>query len=473
MGKSCQTFAGLKQGTGLKHIEITRLRLPRLASRLASVASLTVIAVFTTGCSDSLPSLPKIGDLNPFAEKQVPLAGKRVAVLEVSDKVGGELATADRPIILPPARANETWTQPGGPPNNAPGHLALASVVRPVWSADAGTGSTTAGRLTASPIVADGRVYTLDAAAHVSAFAISGGSAVWRANLTPEKQKAEKGYGGGIAADMTRIYAATGFGTVVALDQASGKKLWEKDLGVPIRSSITAAADRVFVLTVEGRFYCLNGASGEEVWSFRGLLEKTSLISNPSPAVDGDMVVVPYPTGEVVAIKISTGQPAWTESLARNRSASAIASMSDAARPAIDGGTVFAVGHGGKLVAVQQKNGERLWSLNVPSTQTPWVAGDIVFVADTNGQLLAITRKDGKVLWTIKLPGTSAWTGPTLAGGLLWLASQKGQLVAVEAATGKIASSQELGAPVFIAPIVAQGRMFIMTDKAKLIALGG
>ena len=37
---------------------------------------------------------------------------------------------ADKPIALPPQRANDGWTQPGGQANNAPGHLALASAVR-------------------------------------------------------------------------------------------------------------------------------------------------------------------------------------------------------------------------------------------------------------------------------------------------------------------------------------------------------
>ena len=441
----------------------------RPALLLASMATAALVA----GCSDSLPSMPKIGDLNPFAEKQKPLPGTRLAVIQAAEKVPGELASADKPIVLPPARANEGWSQPGGQANNAPGHLVLANAVRQTWSADAGTGSSSSGKLTASPIVYDGRVYTLDAAARVSAFAATGGSAVWRADVTPDKEKSEKGYGGGIAADNGRIYAATGFGTVVALEASSGKKLWEKALGVPVRASPTAAGDRVFVATTEGRFVCLNGVDGNEVWSFRGLPEKTSIISNPSPAVEGEIVVVPYPSGEIVALRVSDGQQVWQESLARTRSASAIASMSDAARPAMDQGIVYAVGHGGRMIATQQKTGERLWSINVPGTQTPMVAGESVFVVDTTGQLLAITRREGKIQWTTKLPGASTWSGPTLAGGYLWLASNKGQLTAVEAATGKVVSTQELGGPVYIAPIVAQGRMFILTDKAKLIALGG
>jgi outer membrane protein assembly factor BamB len=445
------------------------------ALRRAALLPVIACAVASTlaGCSDSLPSMPKIGDLNPFAEKQKPLPGTRIPVIQAAEKIPGELASADKPITLPPPQSNDGWTQPGGKANNAPGHLALASAVRQTWSADAGSGSSSSGKLTASPIVFDGRVYTLDAAARVSAFASSGGSAVWRTNLTPEKEKSEKGYGGGIAADNGRIYAATGFGTVVALDAHSGKKLWETPLGVPVRASPTAAADRVFVATTEGRFVCLNGADGKEVWSFRGLPDKASIISNPSPAIDGDVVVVPFSSGDVVALRLSDGGQVWQESLSRTRSASAIASMSDVARPAMDGGTVFAVGHGGRMIATQQKTGERLWSINVPGTQTPWVAGDSVFVVDTSGQLMAITRREGKIQWTTKLAGNATWSGPTLAGGFLWLASSKGQLTAVEAATGKVISTQDLGGPVYIAPVVANGRMYILTDKAKLIALGG
>lgn len=433
------------------------------------------------GCSDG-PSLPKISDLNPFKEKQTPLPGKRIPVMQAAEKIPGELAAADKPIALPPQKSNEDWTQPGGEANNAPGHLALANAVRQAWSADAGQGSNSAGRITASPIVYGGRVYTLDAAARVTAFSISGGGSIWRASLVPEREagggglfslggsNAGGGHGGGLAVDNGRIYAASGFGNVVALDPGSGKKIWEKSLGTPIRASPTAAGDRVFVVTIDGRFYCLSGADGTELWAVRGLPQQASLLTNVSPAVEGEIVVVPYPSGDLMALKVADGSPVWSENLARTRATSQLASMSDAARPAIDRGTVFAVGHAGRMVATQSRTGERLWSLNVPGTQTPWVAGDSVFVVDTAGQLMALTRTDGKVQWTVQLPGANVWSGPTLAGGTLWLASAKGQLLGVDAATGRTTTQTDLGSPVYIAPVVAQGKMFILTDNAKLLA---
>ncbi len=83
---------------------------------------------------------------------------------------------------------------------------------------------------------------------------------------------------------------------------------------------------------------------------------------------------------------------------------------------------------------------------------------------------MAITRNDGKIQWATKLAGNATWSGPVLAGSRLWLTSSKGQLASVEAANGKVASTQDLGSPIYIAPVIAGGRMYVLTDNAKLLA---
>lgn len=441
-----------------------RQGLPLVAGCLA-----LLVALSAAGCAGGEPQIPKLSDLNPFAEKEVPLPGKRIPVALTEGHAGLDVAPADRPIVLPPAQPNDTWAQPGGTPYNSSGHVALGASLRPIWSADAGTGSSSYGKLTASPIVSDGRVYTLDTRGRVTAFSPSGSTA-WRVSVTPESEKDQNGYGGGLAADGGRIFVASGFGWVIALDAQSGKKLWEKNLASPIRSSPTAAEGRVFVVSADGIARALAAADGAELWTHQGLIEKASLLTNASPAVAGDMVVMPYPSGEVVALRIADGQPVWTESLARTRVASSLGSMTDAARPVVDGGAVFAVGHSGRMVATTVRDGQRLWSLSIPGIQAPAVAGENVFVVDTGGQLMAVTRADGKIAWTTRLPGATTWSGPVLAGNRLWLASNKGQLVGADASTGKVDVQLKLSGPSYIAPIVAGGRLYVLTDAARLHA---
>ncbi|HEX5999531.1 MAG TPA: PQQ-binding-like beta-propeller repeat protein [Hyphomicrobiaceae bacterium] len=428
-------------------------------------ATLALIAFALLGCGDSLP---KLSDLNPFAEKEIPLPGERKPVLR-QETIRSDAYAARRPMALPAQHMNQTWSQPGGTASNAPGHLALGTSLKQVWSANVGTGSSFYGKVTASPLVYEGKVFALDAAGQVTAVNASSGSVVWRASTTPPNEKDWEGFGGGLAADGGRIYAATGFGTVVALDAGSGRKLWDKSLGPPLRASPTAAAQRVVAITKEGQVFCLSGSDGTELWSFNGMPERASILANASPAIDGDTVVVPYPTGDLVALRASNGEATWQDSLARSVGGSSLGAMSDVARPVIYGGVVYAVGHGGRMIATSQKSGDRIWSLSVASIEQPWVAGDSVFVVDTSGQLIAVTRNDGKVRWTTKL-GAGSWAGPVLAGGRLWVISSKGQLASVDPTSGKIASTENTGYTTFIAPVVAGGRMYVLTDNARLLA---
>jgi outer membrane protein assembly factor BamB len=224
-------------------------------------------------------------------------------------------------------------------------------------------------------------------------------------------------------------------------------------------------------VTTDGRTVALSGHDGAELWSYRGLPERASLLLGASPAFASDVVVVPYPSGDVIALKMADGTVAWQESLSRARAASSLGSMSDAASPAIDGSTVFAIGHAGRMVAPEVRTGERVWTVNVAGIHTPYVAGEAVYVVDTSGQLIAMSRRDGKALWTARLAGGKSWSGPVLAGGRLWLTSDTGKLVGVNAAGGKVETQLDLGAPVYIAPVVANGRMYVLTDTARLIAL--
>lgn len=421
-----------------------------------------------------LPALLLAGcgaNLNPFKKEEERLPGERIAIAKPQDRHQVDSDVAKIPVNITAPQTNTDWAQPGGAATNAPGHLQLAGGLATLWRADIGAGSSDEGRLTARPIVYQSRIFALDAEGQVSAFSASGGSRIWRVDLTPENEKGEEGFGGGLAADENRLYVVTGFGTVVALNPANGEVIWSQKIGIPIRTSPTAVGGKVYFVTTESRLYCLSGSDGSELWTYRGIPESATLLSNVSPAVAGDRVVVPFPSGDVIAYDIANGRPVWVDSLARSRSGSSLAALSDAARPVVHRGIVFAVGHGGRMIATRMENGARLWTKSIQGTQTPWVAGNMVFVVDVRGSLLALTRETGQVRWVTDLPQQSRWNGPVLASGKLWLVSSEGLMVGVDAKTGQLATQRDIGDEIYIAPIVAAGRMYVLSDKARLIAL--
>ena len=417
------------------------------------------------GCGGPLSSIK-----NPFAEKEERLPGERIAVITDPGEFNADQVSAT-PVSLPPAKANASWAQPGGVPSNNLGHLALGGSLKKAWSVDAGTGSSSRGRLSAVPLVSQGKVFTLDAAGNVSAFSSASGSRLWKVSVTPKSESSSEGFGGGLAIEGSRLYVTTGYGTAVALDMGNGAVQWTKSLGEPIRNSPTAAGGKVYFVSTDNTLYALDGANGEELWKARGLPQTATLLSNASPAVAGGLVVAPFPAGDIAAYQADSGKAAWRDSLSRTSDTSASGILGDPARPVVDRGVVYAVSHGGRMIATSASSGGRVWTRNLASTQMPWVAGEVVFVVDVSGRLTALNRSDGKVRWVSTLPQSARWSGPVLAGSRVWVVSGDGLLVGADARTGELGSQIDLNTDVFVTPVVAGGRMYILTDDADLIAL--
>ena len=431
---------------------------------LAVAAGVALAACGAGSLSDTLK--------RPFSKEEERLPGERVSVITDPGQTGAD-QVAMRPVLLPPERANASWSQPGGVASNNLGHLALAGGLHKAWSVDAGTGSSSSGRLSAVPLVAEGKVFTLDAAGTASAFSSASGSRVWSVDLAPENESSKEGFGGGLALDGGTLYATTGFGTVVAINPANGAIQWTKAMGQPIRNSPTAIGGRVYFVSTDNMLHALDGSTGEVLWKARGLPQPATLLSNASPAVSGSKVVAPFPAGDIIAFDASSGNRAWTDSLTRTTEsgASAAGILGDPARPVVDRDIVFAVSHGGRMIATSLSSGARVWTRNLASTQMPWVAGDAVFVVDTGGRLTALGRSDGQVRWVANLPSSSRWSGPVVAGGRVWVVSGEGLLVGADARTGQLGTQINLDTDVFVTPVVAAGRMYILSDDADLIAL--
>jgi outer membrane protein assembly factor BamB len=429
-----------------------------------------------------LVSCDTITDLIPSGKSKSKLRGERVSVITSEGQVAADPQMADIAVQLPPPYRNTEWPEPGGYADNVMHHLEAAGPLQQIWSASAGKGSDEDSRLSAPPIVAEGRIYALDAESNVTAFDANTGEKVWQVKLAPDADEPEKGFGGGLAYDDGKLFAASGFGFVKALDAKTGKDLWKRDLSVPINDAPVANGGRVFAITQENHLYALAAVDGHVLWDQSGIEESAGILSGTSPAVAGEFVVAPYSSGELFAMRVENGRVAWNDMLSRTGNVTALTALNDiAGRPVIDRGMVFAISHSGRMVAIDIRSGERVWTNNVSGTQTPWVAGDFVFVVSIDGQLICLSRKDGRIKWITQLQhnedpdGKSSnpvyWAGPVLASDRLLLLSSNGHAVSVSPYTGQVLGQVDIRAGAFIAPVVANGVVYMLTNDAELIAL--
>jgi outer membrane protein assembly factor BamB len=411
--------------------------------------------------------------------EKTPLAGERVAVLAGERKVQADARLASLRVTVPAAVTNEMWPQAGGYPDHAMGNLALSAQVAPVWKADAGTAGNSERLLMSAPVVVNGRVYTMDGASRVSAFDATNGQALWRIDTRPENERGDT-TGGGVAFGEGRIYAATGYGEVLALDPANGSVVWRKHVPGPVRGAPTISAGRVFAVTLDNQTAALSATDGNSLWTHTGIVETVGILGGVSPAVSGNLVIVPYSSGELYGLRPDSGRVVWSESLATLRRGAAMAGLADIrAMPVVDRGLVVAVGHGGRTIGIDERVGNRLWEQEIGGTQTPWSAGDFIYVLTNDNELVALTRQNGRVRWVTALErfrnpdrkqGRLSWAGPTMAGGRLWLTGSNGELLAVSPETGQVESRTPLAGPTYLPPVVAGNTLYVLSDNATVTA---
>jgi outer membrane protein assembly factor BamB len=414
------------------------------------------------------------------SDKKEPITGKRLSVLELDKRLVPDPKLAGEPILLPAPFDNPAWPDAGGYPNHAMYHLDLGDKIHRAWRNDIGEGAARYSRVLAQPVVADGRVFAMDGETEVSAYDAKSGDRLWRFDTSP-KGADIGGFGGGIAYADGKLYIATGYAEALALNAADGKVIWRQPLSGPSHGSPTVADGRLYAVTVDNELDVLATDDGHRLWTHNGIPEPTGLLGSASPAVEGDIVVVPYSSGEIFALRTENGQPVWSDNLATSRPLGALSSLADIrGQPVIDRGRVFAVSHAGLLVSIDLRTGDRVWEQDIGGVHMPWVAGDYVYVLSDVGDLICLTREDGRVRWVRALPRYEdeeskkdpvEWTGPVLAGNRLIVVSSDGEAFSVSPYTGEALGYADFPDSVFISPVVAGKTLFVLTDDADLIAL--
>lgn len=459
-------------------------------------AALAAGLIFLSGCT-ALDSVTE-GWFTPSARLSK-LKGERIPVMSLDESLKPDATLADTDVVLPPPYRNEDWANPGGYPSNALYHLEASGPLHQIWMRDAGKGSDTDSRLTAPPIVVNNTVYVLDAETHVFAFDAQSGRPLWNKSLAP-KGKGDsslneltlglfgnddsvdptKGAGGGLAFDGGKLFASTGFGDVIAMDP-SGRQIWKTNLGVPIINAPVASGGRVFVSSQDNHFYALAQDDGRKLWDHQGITESAGILESTSAAVAGEFVIAPYTSGELYALRVQNGRPAWNDMLTSSGGVTALSELDDiAGRPVVDRDMVFAISHSGVMAAIGLNSGDRNWSRDIGGIQTPWVAGDYVYVLSTEQQLICLTRKEGRVKWMHQMPRWEdpadhdkpiVWSGPVLVSDRLILVSSHGYVVSLSPYTGQLLGRVEIPSGALIAPVVANDILYLLTSDAQLVAL--
>ena len=421
-------------------------------------------------------------------DKQEPiLPGERENVRDVlqseARRAQAEQDEADRaaPIALPAPETNTAWPQRPGTPATRTAHPALSAAPSLAWSTGIGSGEGRRVRITADPVVAAGRIFTLDAETTVSAVSAAG-ERLWATELTPPNDSAANTSGGGLAHGDGRLFVTTAFGSLTALDAETGAVIWQQDLDAPTTTAPAVYDGLVYVVSGDEVAWALDADTGRVQWQLSGTPDIHNVLGGPAPAITDKYAIFAFGAGEVQGAFRKGGLRLWDAQVAGERTGVASARVRDVTGdPLVVGDRIYVGTHSGRMVALSLGSGRRVWTANEGPLNPIWPAGDSLFLVSDRNELVRLSAEDGSRIWGHALPlftarkpkrqaGIVGHYGPVLAGGQLVVASADETLRLFDPVSGQITRTVPLPGGAATNPVVAGGTLYVVSKKGQLLA---
>ncbi len=239
---------------------------------------------------------------------------------------------------------------------------------------------------------------------------------------------------------------------VVALDPATGERVWAHQLTAAVKATPRAAGDTVVACTVAGEVVCIDAASGDLRWQTWLHADPLYLWDYLRPAVDGRLVFA-GDVGAFAALDLSTGGVRWTRSDLGHRE-----NLTTVAEPMVTGGVLVGTfaGQTPALFGLDPLTGTTLWppgevrgiyqagvSLAVALPQVV-VGGvtvdpdtDDVYVIRLGSTVERLRSADGSVVWSARFHGWFNPAAPVVTGDALVASTSTGQVWCYDRASGE------------------------------------
>ncbi len=328
------------------------------------------------------------------------------------------------------------------------------------------------------PLVVQDEIFVLGSGDVLKVYDFNSGEKLWELKLLDAgREDADGFFGGGMAYDKGHLYIATSLGELVSISLATKTIVWKKQLSGVARGAPVVEQDIVSVVTENNRTSSYSTQNGQAIWAHEGIPESASVALPVSPASNGPVIVIPYSSGELVALKSKNGSFLWSKTLGESKGALAKIFPHVTANPVIKGDFVYAGSLNNQFAKISLKTGLSLWDAKIGAMGLPIISGNTIFLTTSKRSVVALSESTGKIIWETQLPETNPelfdkfihWSPPALGGGKLYVAGTTGELFVLSPKTGEIVEKIDLPGIVSVQPIVVKNTLLMITQDGQLL----
>ena len=264
------------------------------------------------------------------------------------------------------------------------------------------------------------------------------------------------------------LYAAND--NVYGIDFNTGEIKWQKSLRSVIAGSPIVVNNNLVVVTVDNFLYSFNIANGALSWSIQESLPEVKSYNSLSSTSYGEVVIVSFSNGKIVALNSLNGLKMWEADISSNI-VNSIPFNNGVSLQSTEG-TVIVVDKLHNISNIDIESGKTRWSKNLRVQNVSQIEGtDIIGIID--GKLTLLNISTGEFLWQYDLlrygKSKIQWSTPIVKDGHVFIISSDGCVVVVDSKSGDLKLVNYILSSSYYVPIFVNSSVYFVTNKNKII----
>lgn len=426
-----------------------------------------------------LLTLISLSTLASSCSDKVILEGERKELILQSKAIVADSSIQAETVLISTPVSVSNWTMQGYSLTNVIPHLSFSGEFKQVGSFDAGKGSGHGKKLLYTPLIQNGRLYTVDTNGKLRCHDTTTQALVWEKEYVADKkqQRTVSVTGMTIHGDRGYLSLSTDQGIAIRLD--SGDVVWQQQLSDIARIPPRVYEATVFYSNIDNMLEARDAKTGHRKWAYQSVQEEAMLLGGANVSVTPTHIIAPFASGELAALNHG-GATLWNDQITSVVQGNIINNIQHIYAPVVvDKHMIFTSSHAGSLIAYNMTTGRRIWEQPILTLQAPFLTDSHMFVIDNQQRLMCLKKSSGQIKWVKQLKVSEDdfsvseapiyWYGPLLISNQLAVFGSNGTVLLLNPNHGEVSKTITLDYQIAMAPIVVDGKCYITTPKNDII----
>ena len=418
------------------------------------------------------------GDSEKEKRKISELEKKQKQILDVekiysSEKIYLKEVPLTKNISLSKPKKNSSWEMPGLNHQNFLGNIYLSGIDNIFLKKKIGKDKFSESRVITSLLVIKNNIILSDDTGTI--FNINqNGKINWKKNIYKKIYK--KIYKNLVfSIYKNNIYIADNIGFIYVISLDTGKLLWIKNYNIPLRSNIKIFDNKIYLIDQDNRILCLNIKDGTKIWdilSISSFIKSQNLLSL-AVSKKGNLFAITS-SSDLYKVEGNSGNFSWVSNTFGSMLADATDFFKSSQVVITDDEVIISAGP--SIFSYNLNIGSITWENELSSIGTPIIDGENIFFVTENGYFVIMNRDKGKIISSTnilkilkKKKQKTKITGFIMGSGKVYSVTLNGYLIVSSAISGKVENFKKIGNPIISAPIISNGKLYILTKNSRII----